>query len=424
MWRGLVLSLCVIGIFALPGCKYLEDPTPEPTVRMGEPRAPMFQQQGTVPPPQTASASPVPQTSAPVNLPQASGASIRVGLLVPMSGPSADLGQNLLDAGMLALFDKYSGNQTLPVQVMLLPKDTQGTAQGAALAAKQAIDEGASLLIGPVFSEEVKSASEVARKSNIPLVTFSNNRANAASGVYLFGFMPGQSVTRVMQESYRNKLDKIGVLVPDNEYGRLVEESARQASTIEGKELVGVVKYPPGTENISLYVERLLGGRVRTGEEPTVNAVLLAEGGSAVRNMAAALYNIAGRPVRLLGTGLWDDPSVVGSRELAGGWFATSPLRQSKGFEQRFSNYYGYAPLRLASLAYDAVALATTLATLPTGPDFSAGRIADVNGYNGPANGIFRFNSDGTVERGLAVLEITPAGFQQVSPAPSAFLGN
>jgi len=51
---------------------------------------------------------------------------------------------------------------------------------------------------------------------------------------------------------------------------------------------------------------------------------------------------------------------------------------------------------------------------------FSAEAITDPNGYFG-ADGLFRLNTDGSVERGLAILEIQPGGIQVVDPAPRSF---
>ncbi len=81
---------------------------------------------------------------------------------------------------------------------------------------------------------------------------------------------------------------------------------------------------------------------------------------------------------------------------------------------------FGAAPAQLASLAYDAVSLVALLAQGTPYHRFTQAALMDPNGFAG-VNGIFRFNPDGTSERGLAVMEITPAGPVVVSPAPTTF---
>jgi branched-chain amino acid transport system substrate-binding protein len=86
-------------------------------------------------------------------------------------------------------------------------------------------------------------------------------------------------------------------------------------------------------------------------------------------------------------------------------------------FDSKYSGVYGSNPPRIASLAYDAVSLAAGLARKG---DFSSGAITDAGGFQGQ-NGLFRFRSNGLIERGLSILEMTPSGPQVVAQAPSRF---
>src|SRR4029077_15012758 len=125
------------------------------------------------------------------------------------------------------------------------------------------------------------------------------------------------------------------------------------------------------------------------------------------------------KPLQLLGSGLWDGPDLGSEPALVGGWFAASPPDLRRTFTQRFQATYGRAPPRLASLGYDAAALAAVLAT-GEGEPFSQQAILRPNGFTG-ADGLFRFTPGGLVQRGLAVLEVAPEGDVVVSPAPQSF---
>ncbi len=348
------------------------------------------------------------------------GPEVKVGLLVPLSGDAADLGQALLDAGMLALFDKYATMEGHVTQVVLVPKDTEGTPQGATKAAKEALDEGAQLIIGPLFGESVKAVAPIAKARNVQVITFSNNKEVAARGTYISGFMPDQQVQRVVGEAFQHQKNRIAALLPSNAYGNIVADALRKMMILHNKPLVGIEFYPPGATDVDIEIQRLFGGRQY--DKPEVDAVLLAEGGERLKMILARLksYGVTNDAVQFLGTGLWDDDALLGMSDVYGGWFASSPLRSYRGFEQRFTNNYGYQPQRLASLAYDSVALAATLAQQPG--QFSASALTDPSGYSGPANGIFRLRVDGISERGLAVLQVDKNGFKQISAAPRTFL--
>src|SRR5918994_298784 len=56
----------------------------------------------------------------------------QIGLLLPLSGPAAGLAQDMLDAAQMALFDVGEND------LVLLPRDDQGTPAGARQAAEQA----------------------------------------------------------------------------------------------------------------------------------------------------------------------------------------------------------------------------------------------------------------------------------------------
>ena len=110
---------------------------------------------------------------------------------------------------------------------------------------------------------------------------------------------------------------------------------------------------------------------------------------------------------------------TAGEPALVGGWFAASPPDARGHFDSRFRATYGHAPPRLASLAFDAAALAAVLAK--SGPDpFTTEAIQNPRGFAG-VDGLFRFTADGLVQRGLAVLEVGPQGNTVVSPAPTSF---
>jgi branched-chain amino acid transport system substrate-binding protein len=134
-------------------------------------------------------------------------------------------------------------------------------------------------------------------------------------------------------------------------------------------------------------------------------------------------YDIDPVRVRILGTGLWDDPSLGKEPELVGGWYAAPDPKQRADFEQRYATLFGAKPPRIATLGYDATALAALLAKKPGGADFSAAALTNPNGFAG-LDGIFRLRADGLNDRGLAVLEVQRDAPRIVSPAPVSFVTN
>src|SRR5262249_50247224 len=143
-----------------------------------------------------------------------------------------------------------------------------------------------------------------------------------------------------------------------------------------------------------------------------IDALLLPEGGEALRSLGATLEQNGVTPekVKVLGTGLWDD-SVTRSTPIAqGGWYAGVSPQLVENFNSKYWCADGGTPPRIASLAYEAVSLASGLAHKG---DFSSAAITDAAGFQGQ-NGLFRFRQDGLIERALAILEMTSNGPQVV----------
>ena len=369
----------------------------------------------------------------------------RVGLLLPLSGRYAEEGETLLRAAQLALFD------TADEHFILLPRDTEGAAAGAERAARALLAEGVDLILGPLFAEGVNAIGTHARTHGVTVVAFSTDRAAAREGVYLLGHTPRAQIRRVFAHAAANGYQRIALLAPDTRYGTAVADEAWAAAALTGLSLTRVRTYAPDASDAAEVVRELAEYDRRTqtlkderqtlarqddaaarrrlkrlatldtlGELP-FDALLLADGGARLRQVAPLLpyYDIDPAKVRILGTGLWDDPASLGEPALVGGWFAGPDPAARRDFEARYDRVFGEPPGAIATLAYDATALAATLAR--AGNAFGAQAMGNRGGFLG-ADGLFRFDDEGIAERGLAVFEVAGSGQTVVvSPAPARF---
>lgn len=366
---------------------------------------------------------------------------VRVGLILPFSAPADVIKQTaaaMFDSAQLAAFEAGDA------RFLLIPKDTRGTAEGAALAARAAIADGAEILLGPLFSEEVSAVSDIARAAGVPVVAFSSDLQSAGEGVYLLSFPPELEIARVTDYSILKGLSRFGLIAPANEYGERVSAAFAEELFVRGGVLVHEERYEQEPDKMLAPAKRLaqysrdvLPPGLRSGQDPRTpasptddlsagrgyQAVLMPEQGTLLRALAPLLpyYNVDIKTIKLLGISAWQNPRLTREPALRGGWFAAPDPDSVKAFEARFTAAFGAAPPRLASLSYDATLLAARLAQDPRRRvRFSPEAIASPNGFVG-ADGLFRLRADGKVERGLAVLEIQPSGFVVIDPAPRSF---
>ncbi|MBV9016003.1 MAG: ABC transporter substrate-binding protein, partial [Alphaproteobacteria bacterium] len=122
--------------------------------------------------------------------PPLAGGPVKVAVLLPLAGANADLGKSMLEAAQMALFT--TGNDRLT----LVPRDTGGTPDGAAGAARAALADGAQLIIGPLLAAEVDAVKPVAAVARVNVIAFSTATQLAGDNVFLMGFLPRQEVAR------------------------------------------------------------------------------------------------------------------------------------------------------------------------------------------------------------------------------------
>lgn len=345
---------------------------------------------------------------------------IKVALLVPLSaaGETANVGRALKQAGELAMFDAGDPG------IVLITKDTQGTPQGARTAAQAALDEGAQIILGPLLASEVQAVSPMARQRNVPLIAFSSSSNVAGSGTYLMSFLPETEIASVVGYSIAQGRKNIAAMLPKDQYGATVERGLIDAVRKDGGQVVTMTRYARAPTGIIDPIKDI----VAAVNDPAKNvqALILPEGGDYLRQIGAGLEQAGVTPqrVKMLGTGLWDGNVARTTPISLGGWYAGVAPEMVSRFEQRYqSTYGGSAPPRVASLAYDAVSLSISMAKAPAASRFSAAQITNPEGFHG-VNGLFRFRHDGQIERGLAILEVTPSGPRVIQPASERFNSN
>ncbi|WP_051608983.1 penicillin-binding protein activator [Fodinicurvata fenggangensis] len=355
----------------------------------------------------------------------------RIALLAPLSGEHRALGRSLVNAAQMALF-RLAGND-----FELVVKDAGDTAREAQDAMDEALNEDVQLVLGPLFSQSVSAIGPQATRAGVPVLAFSNDRSVAAPGVYVMGIGPANDITRVIQYSVEQGRDRIAILAPRNSYGQAVQDAAQRAASRYGATITQSASYDPADVDISNDVRALAQSASQTsGDQTTIsgsgmgvtgfNSLLIPAGGREVENIAPLLpyYDINPEIVQLLGSRLWENGNLGRDPVLSGGWFAAPEHNNWETFARQYEDLYGEEPPRVASIAYDATALAAALARdAETGDNsmvYDEAVLTDSDGYTG-VDGLFRMLPNGEVERGLAVYELTDNGFQRLDPAPSSF---
>jgi branched-chain amino acid transport system substrate-binding protein len=339
---------------------------------------------------------------------------VKAGLILPLSAPgnAGVAGQAMRNAAEMAIAEFNAPN------IQLLVKDDGGTAEAARIGAQQALDEGAEIILGPLFAQSVGFVGQVARSRNVPVIAFSTDANVASRGIYLLSFLPETDVERIVQYTVSTGKRSFAALIPDNPYGTVVEAAFKQAVARRGGQIIALERYPHDKAAMAVPVRSVGQASARA------DALFIPDSGDAVPDVVQALIGDAvnTKRLQLLGTGLWDDPRVYATAALDGGWYAAPDGAGYRNFAARYRARFRQDPVRTATLAYDAVALIAALVKTQGQARFSQEVLTNPSGFSG-IDGLFRFRPDGTNERGLAVLRVTTSGGQVISPPPRSFAG-
>lgn len=336
---------------------------------------------------------------------------VRIGLMLPFSNGSPAtraLANAMLNAAEMAVADTENGD------LLLMPVDEGTGPADAAKAAKKLLDQGAEVIVGPLFAGSVTAVTPIARDRGVPVLAFSTDRAVASKGVYLLSFQPENEIRHIVGYAAAKGHKNFAALIPQNAYGDKVAQAFTQMVTDNHGTITDVERFAPNAPNVDALTQKIA--------KTNPDTLLIAQGGVTLRGIASMLGNdgIDTAKVKLLGTGLWYDPAITKEGSLTGGWFAAPAPHAQDAFDAKYRSIFDSEPPQLATLSYDAISLVALLAPGEPYHRFTRAALTDPNGFAG-VDGIFRFKQDGTADRGLAILQVEPDGFQVIEPAPTTF---
>lgn len=345
------------------------------------------------------------------------GGKAKVALILPISGPGniAVVAKAMKQAGEMALFDRPNA------EFQLLVKDDRGTPEGAKAAAQEAISEGAELILGPLLAASVDAVSPVASAARVPVIAFSNDKRVIKPGTYLLSFMPEQDVERIVGYSMAQGRRSFAALVPDDAYGKIVEEAFTRAVGSRQGNVVAIERYGRGGSSGMLEATRKLGETVNNptmdGQTVTADAILIPGEPDSLMSIGPliAYARIDPTRVKLLGTGGWDSPNLGRDVTFVGAWYPAPDQRGWQSFSEKFSKTFGSPPPRIASVSFDAVGIALALSGAPSDVRFTTAGITRAGGFAG-SDGTVRFQADGTAVRALAIHEVQSFGSRVIEP--------
>ena len=371
---------------------------------------------------------------------------VKIGILLPLTGKNEKLGNTLLKSAQMAIFDTRKDN------LVLIPLDTKGTPFGAMEAVKQAVREDVNVIIGPLFTSSTKAVTEIARANGIRIISFSNNQNLLDTGVYLMGFSPEQEIERMISYTIDEGKTDFVALVPNNSYGASISKILKETASRKDGRVIRVEYYSPSGRGLAKNIKRIQDAygikervyedyeaakqlALETESEEEVQfivededkiypeVVLIPESGKRLDKIVKELgtHNKDGIPYQYIGTSQWDVYSTFSNPRLINAWFVSGDPENYNHFENDFYKVYRQIPLRISSLAYDAVMVVNEIVNREKDTLITHDSLTRYQGFSG-IDGRFRFLPNGLVERMFTVIKVEDHGLEIIDTPSRKFM--
>ena len=308
---------------------------------------------------------------------------LKVGMLLPLTGDKKAAG----DLVMNSL--RYSMS-TKPNNLIFKIYDTKGQPSGAVKAAKEGLDEGIKLFIGPIFSDETKELNSFFSNEDATFFSLSPDFSNVSDNVIVSGENPDDQIACIRQNLIENDLEKVLLIFPRNKYGQVIQDGFRKFQNDQENQIK--FEYFELTDSMDLNNEikilsRYESRRIRLDEEikrvkndnsinkkekdfqlknlekqltldvPYDAVVVASQGDKLVEVLShLAFYDINSQNTFIYGTSLWEDTNKL-DKVFEGSFYVTSLKNKPENFKKDFKEIFSKDPLSFNFYIYDLIDL-------------------------------------------------------------------
>ena len=380
------------------------------------------------------------------------GPSANIAVLLPMSGPTKNIGNGIKTSVETAMLRKPQEN----IRVSFF--DVSGDKSHRDLIIRDALNTNPDIIIGPLFAEDVNTLRNI-KPAKTPVLSFTSDITALGNNVTTMNLIPNQSIETIVQQMQNDGAKNMLVLAPDDNSGKLMASTAVKISRAYNIPIKGLFYYTSNnSESIkdvamraSMYKTRSAANtrarevlsdilnresldsatrsnlrkqleklsRTETLGTLPYDAILFLGSGLDAKTIASFLryYGVSNNDAGFYGTTLWHGSDIASDFTLAGAKYATLPPI-SDNFIALYNMMGGRDPDFLDAFGYDAANL--SLGILYTNKDRDA-YMFDPSGFIG-TTGMFRIQPSGESERALRVMQLDGSGtVATIKDAPTNF---
>ena len=302
--------------------------------------------------------------------------SIKIGLLVPLTGEYNDIGKSIIQSTRMAI------NKINDSKILILPRDTKSDPKETLKKVEKLYAEGIKIFIGPVFNENLKGLSKF---EDAIFLSLTNKILNNPKNVISAGINAKSQFDAIKKYQKINELEKTLVLIPKKNYKEEIEEAIRKSKIKTKKvfyydvdptkltqQIEKVTRYKISKENVEDEIKRIENSEDANKEKKLealkkkdtlwkigYDSIIIADFDESLKSVTTSLLytDVSPKKITFISLNQWFDETLFRETTSQPITFPSINKKNYDNFRKDYYKIYNDYPNQLSMLSYDLVGL-------------------------------------------------------------------
>ena len=311
-----------------------------------------------------------------VSFPTQASEKLKIGLMVPLTGPNKDLGQSIIKAVRLAIKDIDSNF------IEIIPKDTASKANKALKSAFELKKMGIKVVIGPVFYESISYLDEI---KEITFLSLTNKTLDLPKNVISAGINSTSQFNTIKKFIENNKIKRSIFLTPIQDYEFEVKKGIKESRikvfkdydyntepTKLTKQIEEITNYKVRKQNLEDEILRLKSSNDTNKERKikkleqkytlgnlNFDAVVISDFDESLKSVSTSLLytDVSPNDKYFITLNQWFDKSLLNEVDIQPLYYPSINKSNFENYKDKFFKEFNEYPSHLSLLSYDLVGL-------------------------------------------------------------------
>ena len=302
--------------------------------------------------------------------------SIKIGLLVPLTGEYDDIGKSIIQSTRMAI------NKINDSKILILPRDTKSDPKETLKKAEELYVEGVKIFIGPVFNENLKGLSKF---QDVIFLSLTNKILNNPKNVISSGINAKSQFDTIKKFQEINELKKTLVLIPKKDYKEEIEEAISKSKIKTKKvfyydvdptkltqQIEKVTRYKIRKENLEDEIKRIENSEDANKEKKLealkkkdtlgkigYDSIIIADFDESLKSVTTSLLytDVSPKKITFISLNQWFDETLFKETTSQPISFPSINKKNYDNFRKDYYEIFNEYPNQLSMLSFDLVGL-------------------------------------------------------------------